>query len=107
LGSQHTGCRIEVNHSSIVRTEKNECSGDVSHPPLSREFLKQQYSQSPGGYPASGRLKKKKMIMPPTDGGNPYRAESAPLNKKKKMPKATPLLTPYGTQDISTRYKYK
>jgi len=41
------------------------------------------------------------MIMPPTDGGNPYRAESAPLNKKKKMPEATPLLTPYGTLDIS------
>jgi hypothetical protein len=63
--------------------------------------LKQQYSQSPGGYPASGRLKKKKMILPPTDGGNPYRAESAPLNKKKKMPEATPLLTSYGTLDIS------
>ncbi len=29
------------------------------------------------------------------------RAESAPLNKKKKMPQATPLLTPYGTLDIS------
>lgn len=53
------------------------------------------------GNPASGRLKKKKMILPPTDGGNPYRAESAPLNKKKKMPEATPLLTPYGTLDIS------
>ena len=45
--------------------------------------------------------KKKKMILPPTDGGNPYRAESAPLNKKKRMPEATPLLTPYGTLDIS------
>lgn len=31
----------------------------------------------------------------------PPRAESAPLNKKKKMPEATPLLTPYGTLDIS------
>lgn len=31
----------------------------------------------------------------------PYRAESAPLNKKKRMPEATPLLTPYGTLDIS------
>lgn len=26
--------------------------------------------------------------------GTPYRAESAPLNKKKRMPKATPLLKP-------------
>lgn len=33
--------------------------------------------------------------------GTPYRAESAPLNKKKRMPKATPLLTLYGTLDIS------
>ena len=46
-------------------------------------------------------IKKKKMIFAAKDGGNPYRAESAPLNKKKKMPEATPLLTPYGTLDIS------
>lgn len=53
------------------------------------------------GLPRLREIKKKKMILPPTDGGNPYRAESAPLNKKKKMPEATPLLTPYGTLDIS------
>lgn len=75
-------------------------TGCIPSPAL-KIILETQYSQSPGGYPASGRLKKKKMILPPTDGGNPYRAESAPLNKKKKMPEATPLLTPYGTLDIS------
>lgn len=53
------------------------------------------------GLPRLREIKKEKMIMPPTDGGNPNRAESAPLNKKKKMPEATPLLTPCGTLDIS------
>lgn len=60
--------------------------------PLSREFLKQQYSQSPGGYPASGRLQKQKMIFAAKDGGNPYRASSTPQEENKdakgKYPKA-------------------
>lgn len=53
------------------------------------------------GLPRLREIKKEKDDIAAKDGGNPYRAESAPLNKKKKMPQATPLLTPYGTLDIS------
>lgn len=53
------------------------------------------------GQPHLREIKKEKDDFCRQDGGNPYRAESAPLNKKKRMPEATPLLTPYGTLDIS------
>ena len=33
--------------------------------------------------------------------GTPIVLNQAPLNKKTKMPEAAPLLTPYGTLDIS------
>lgn len=58
-------------------------------------------SISRGHPPRLREIKKEKDDIAAKDGGNPYRAESAPLNKKKKMPEATPLLTPYGTLDIS------
>ena len=53
------------------------------------------------GLPRLREIKKEKDDIAANRWRDPYRAESAPLNKKKRMPEATPLLTPYGTLDIS------
>ena len=53
------------------------------------------------GQPRLREIKKEKDDICRQQMAGPPRAESAPLNKKKKMPEATPLLTPYGTLDIS------